>query len=102
MLGEKTGLASLVMISALVFSAEQASAGIFDKLNESLDAVTADMDKVKAGVDDTQAKLDETKAQIDEAKSELDDTRAKLDATKAKGSTMVDDAKKGLANLSED
>jgi len=94
-LGKKVGLASMVMVGALVFSVEKANAGFFDKLNESLDGVNASLDKAQNKVDETQAKLDETKADVDK-------TKAKLDATKQKGESMVDDAKKGLASLSED
>ncbi len=100
-LGKRFALGSVVVMGALMFSAEKANAGFFDKINEALDSVTTEVDKAKGEIDSAQAKLDETKAQVDETASKLDAAKAQMDATKEKGEKMVGDMK-GLASISDD
>ena len=77
-LSKKIGLASLIMLGGVAFTAGNANAGFFDKLNEALDSVTDGLDKANKSVDNTQAKLDETKAKGQAVVDELDDAKQGL------------------------
>jgi len=89
----KSGLLSVMIVGAVVFTASNANAGFFDALNDSLKAVSAEVEKAKDGLNKAQLKISEANEQVEKSEANVAEERKKIDVLKADGEAVATDVK---------
>jgi len=99
MLLVKSTLISIVLVAGVAFSAGNANASFFDKINESLKSVSAEVNKAQETVNKAEEKLNE---EVENIETKVAEGQQKLDLLKDNAKAIEAEAKataKGVEEL---